>query len=64
MWGVLTNAFDVGVAAIVGYLVLSLLTPVIGFFISGWVWRAVVSRKRARRLKAMEARLDQRLGAL
>ena len=63
IWGVLTSAFDVGIAAIVGYLVLSLVTPIIGFFVSKWVWRAVVSRKRARRLKAMEARLDQRLGA-
>ena len=47
----------------VGYLVLSAVTPVVGWLVSGWVWRAVVSRKRARRLKAMEARLDQRLGA-
>jgi hypothetical protein len=31
--------------------------------VSGWVWRAVVARKRAKRLKVMEARLDQRLGA-
>jgi uncharacterized protein (DUF2062 family) len=62
MWSVLTNIFDVGFAAIVGYLVLSLVTPVIGYVMSVWVWRAVVSRKRARRLKAMVGRLDQRLG--
>ena len=62
MWSILTNAFDVGIAAVVGYLILSLVTPVIGYVLSVWVWRAVVSRKRARRLKVMEARLDQRLG--
>ena len=62
-WAWLTMAYEVGAATILGYLVLSLFTPLVGWLVSGWVWRAVVSRKRARRLKAMEARLDQRLGA-
>lgn len=61
-WAFLTDAYEVAGATVVGYLVLSFATPVIGFVLSGWVWRAVVSRKRARRLKVMEARLDQRLG--
>lgn len=61
-WAFLTDAYQVAGATVVGYLVLSLVAPVAGWIISGWVWRAVVSRKRARRLKAMEARLDQRLG--
>lgn len=46
-----------------GFVVLAIVAPALGYVVSGWVWRAVVSRKRARRLKAMEARLDQRLGA-
>ncbi|TAD78031.1 MAG: DUF2062 domain-containing protein [Sphingomonadales bacterium] len=62
-WAFLTMIYEVGAATLVGYLVLSLVTPVMGWMISGWVWRAVVARKRARRLKVMEARLDQRLGA-
>jgi uncharacterized protein (DUF2062 family) len=62
-WAFLVDAYQVAGATVVGYLVLSAITPVVGYFVSGWVWRAVVSRKRARRLKAMEARLDQRLGA-
>jgi uncharacterized protein (DUF2062 family) len=62
-WAFLIEAYQVAGATVVGYLVLSFATPVIGYVLSGWVWRAVVSRKRARRLKAMEARLDQRLGA-
>lgn len=62
-WVWLMEAYQVAGATVVGYLVLSLVTPVIGYVVSGWVWRAVVSRKRARRLKAMEARLDQRLEA-
>ena len=62
-WAWFADAYEVAGATLVGYLVLSFVTPVIGYILSGWVWRAVVSRKRARRLKAMEARLDQRLGA-
>lgn len=62
-WAWFADAYAVAGATLVGYLMLSFLTPVIGYLLSGWVWRAVVSRKRARRLKAMEARLDHRLGA-
>jgi uncharacterized protein len=62
-WAWLTMAYEVGAATILGYVVLSIITPPLGWLLSGWVWRVVVSRKRARRLKAMEARLDQRLGA-
>ena len=62
-WALLVDAYQVAGATVVGYLVLSFVTPIVGYVLSGWVWRAVVSRKRARRLKAMEARLDQRLEA-
>ena len=61
-WAVLMLIYEVGAATLLGCVVLALVTPVIGYFVSVWVWRAVVSRKRARRLKVMEARLDQRLG--
>lgn len=62
-WAFMTDLYQVAGATVVGYLVLSLVAPLIGWVISGWVWRAVVSRRRAKRLKMMEARLDQRLGA-
>lgn len=62
-WAVFAEAYEVAGATLVGYLILSFVAPVIGYVLSVWVWRAVVSRKRARRLKAMEARLDQRLEA-
>jgi uncharacterized protein (DUF2062 family) len=62
-WALLVDAYQVAGATVVGYLVLSFVTPLVGYFLSVGVWRAVVSRKRARRLKAMEARLDQRLEA-
>jgi uncharacterized protein len=63
VWAFLTDAYQVAGATVVGYLLLSLVAPVVGYVVSGWVWRAVVARKRAKRLKVMEARLDQRLGA-
>jgi hypothetical protein len=62
-WAFMIDLYQVAGATVVGYLVLSLVTPLIGWVISGWVWRAVVSRRRAKRLKTMEARLDRRLGA-
>ncbi len=62
-WAFLVDVYQVAGATVVGYLVLSFVTPIVGYVVSGWVWRAVVSRKRARRLRAMEARLDQRLEA-
>lgn len=61
-WALLTTIYEVGAATLVGYLVLSLVAPAVGWVVTSWVWRGVVSRKRARRLKAMEARLDRRLG--
>lgn len=63
VWAWFADAYELAGATLIGYLVLSFVAPVIGYVLSGWVWRAVVSRKRARRLKAMEARLDHRLGA-
>jgi hypothetical protein len=62
-WGILTDASQVAGATLVGYLVLSLVAPMVGWVLSGWIWRLVVSRRRAKRLKTMEARLDRRLGS-
>lgn len=61
-WAVLMLIYEVGAATLLGCVILAVVSPVIGYLVSGWVWRAIVSRKRARRLKVMEARLDQRLG--
>jgi hypothetical protein len=62
-WAVLQIIYEVGASTLLGCLILALVSPAVGYLVAGWVWRAVVSRKRARRLKVMEARLDQRLGA-
>lgn len=62
-WTIVVDFFQMAGATAFGFIVLAAVTPSIGYLVSGWVWRALVSRKRARRLKKMEARLDQRLGA-
>ncbi|MBU7579632.1 MAG: DUF2062 domain-containing protein [Porphyrobacter sp.] len=62
-WTMVVDFFQMAGATAFGFILLAAVTPAVGYLVSGWVWRAVVSRKRARRLKAMEARLDQRLGA-
>jgi uncharacterized protein (DUF2062 family) len=62
-WQMLVEFFQLAGATAFGFIVLAIVAPTVGYFVSGWVWRAVVSRKRARRLKAMEARLDQRLAS-
>jgi hypothetical protein len=62
-WTFLSGAYEMAGATLVGYLVLSFVAPLVGYVLSVWVWRAVVSRKWARRLKVMEARLDRRLGS-
>lgn len=62
-WALLTMIYEVGAATLLGGAVLAFVSPLLGWLISGWVWRVVVARKRARRLRMMEARLDQRLGS-
>jgi uncharacterized protein (DUF2062 family) len=62
-WAFLSVIYEVGAATLLGGAVLAVVAPALGWVISAWVWRAVVARKRARRLKVMEARLDQRLGS-
>ena len=61
-WSVVADFFQMAGATAFGFAVIAVVAPSVGYLVSGWVWRAVVSRKRAKRLKAMEARLDQRLG--
>lgn len=62
-WAMLTMIYELGVSTVLGGAVLAVVSPLLGWVISGWIWRAIVYRKRAKRLKTMEARLDRRLGA-
>lgn len=44
-----------------GFLVLAIVSAAVGYVLSSFIWRGLVARRRARRLKRMEASLDQRL---
>lgn len=59
--GTLATFFELAGVTAFGFVVLAISTALAGRVLSAWVWRFMVSRRRARRLKAMEARLDARL---
>jgi len=59
----LVDLFELAGVTAFGFLVLALVTSTLGYFLSSWIWRYMVCRKRAKRLKLMEQRLDQRLEA-
>ena len=46
-----------------GFVVLAVVSAAAGYLLAGGVWRVMVARRRTRRLRRMEARLDERLGA-
>lgn len=62
-WAMVVDFFQMAGATAFGFVVIATVAPAVGYFIAVWVWRAIVSRRRAKRLKIMEARLDQRLGS-
>jgi uncharacterized protein (DUF2062 family) len=46
-----------------GFFVLALVSASVGYLVAGPVWKLIVTRRRAKRLRQMAARLDQRLNA-
>jgi uncharacterized protein (DUF2062 family) len=62
-WSAFVEFVQLAGATAFGFVVMAVAAPAVGYFVSGWIWRAVVARKRAKRLKVMEDRLDQRLGS-
>ncbi|PWL26478.1 MAG: DUF2062 domain-containing protein [Altererythrobacter sp. XM-24bin4] len=46
-----------------GFVVLAVVSAAMGYLIAGRTWRVMVARRRTKRLRRMEARLDERLGA-
>jgi len=59
----LVDLFELAGVTAFGFLVLAVVSTALGYVLSGMVWRYLVARKRAKRLKSMEERLDQRLEA-
>lgn len=60
-WALVVDFFEVAGVTVVGFLVLAVISSAVGYLVSGAIWRFIVARKRAKRLKGMEERLDQRL---
>ena len=65
-WAWLLELFEgTGVTVLVtvfGFVVLAIVGAAMGYVLASFVWRIMVMRKRARQLRGMEARLDDRLG--
>lgn len=57
------NFLEVAGVTAFGFLVLALVTAATGYLVAGPVWKIMVARRRAKRLKWMESRLDRRLKA-
>ena len=64
-WSWFVNLFEgVGVTVLVtifGFVVLAIVGASIGYVLASIGWRIIVARKRKRRLRAMERRLEDRL---
>ncbi|MEL7446236.1 MAG: DUF2062 domain-containing protein [Pseudomonadota bacterium] len=59
----LVDLFQAAGVTVFGFLVLAVVSAALGYLVSGTVWRIMVARRRAKRLRLMEVRLDQRLNA-
>ena len=62
-WAYVVDAFELAGVTVVGFFALAVVSAAVGYLVSGAIWRLIVARKRAKRLKQMEDRLDQRLNA-
>ena len=59
--GALAVFFETAGVTAFGFVTLAVVSAAVGYLVSGFLWRFVVARKRARRLRELEARLDSRL---
>ena len=57
-WAYIVDAFEVAGVTVVGFFALAVVTAAVGYLVSGAIWRLIVARKRAKRLKRMEEPLD------
>ena len=62
-WAWLIDWFQAAGLTVFGFVVLAVVSSTVGYLVSGVVWRVITTRRRAKRLAAMAARLDARLEA-
>ncbi len=60
--GALAVFFEMAGVTAFGFVVLAVVSAAVGYLLASFAWRLIVGRKRRRRLKALESRLDTRLG--
>lgn len=61
--GMFARLFELAGVTAFGFVVLAVVTSVLGYVVSAAIWRVIVGRRRISRLQAMELRLDRRLGS-
>ncbi|MEP5938718.1 MAG: DUF2062 domain-containing protein [Erythrobacter sp.] len=61
--GVLATFFELAGVTAFGFVTLAIVSSALGYVIASFFWRFRVARRRAKRLRKMEARLDERLNA-
>lgn len=62
-WQGFVDFFQMAGVTVVGFLVMAIVSAAFGYVLSSAIWRVLVARRRAKRLRLMEARLDRRLNA-
>ncbi|GMN14347.1 DUF2062 domain-containing protein [Altererythrobacter sp. MTPC7] len=62
-WRTFSGFFEAAGLTVFGFFVLAVVSAAVGYLVSGWFWRWRVGKKRSRKLRRMEQRLNQRLQA-
>ena len=62
-WLTFSGFFEAAGVTVFGFVVLAIVSAALGYVISGIGWRYWIRRKRTKRLRQMEARLNARLEA-
>ncbi len=60
--GILATTFELAGVTAFGFVTLAIVSSAVGYLLASFFWRFRVARKRKRRLRLLEARLDKRLG--
>lgn len=60
-WSIAFEAAEIAGVTMFGFIVLAFGTAAIGYVLSGFIWRLLVVRRRAQRLRRLELSLDRRL---
>jgi uncharacterized protein (DUF2062 family) len=62
-WMTFSGLFEAAGITMFGFVVMAVVSAAVGYLISAWVWRWRVGRRRMKRLRKMEQRLDKRIEA-